>query len=138
MGDKQVALIRGQTGSPYWETNRQSLLGDKQVALIGEHTVLIRGQTGEPVHNKIANRFPLGGQIGCPFGGQTGCSYWGTNMITFLGNKQAVRSYWGTKRLPLLGTSRQSLLGGKQDVLFSGFPLEEGRGINRLPLLGDK
>ena len=44
--DKQVALIEdnhavligGQTGHPYWGTNRLPLLGDKQVALIGEQT----------------------------------------------------------------------------------------------------
>ena len=33
------ALIGGQTGWPYWGTNRMPVLGDKQVALI-------RGQTG--------------------------------------------------------------------------------------------
>ncbi len=38
LGDKQVALIGGQTGCPYWGTNRLPLLGDKQVALFEGHT----------------------------------------------------------------------------------------------------
>ena len=41
LGDKQIALIGRQTGSPYWGRNRLPLLGDKQVTLIG-------GQTGYP------------------------------------------------------------------------------------------
>ncbi len=36
LGDKQIALIGGQTGFPYWETNRLPLLGDKQLVLIGD------------------------------------------------------------------------------------------------------
>ena len=32
--DKLVAIIQGQTGCPYWRTNRLPLLGDKQVAHI--------------------------------------------------------------------------------------------------------
>ena len=48
--DKQVALIGGQTGSPYWGTKRLPLLGDKQVALIG-------GQTGSPYWG--TNREPI-------------------------------------------------------------------------------
>ena len=51
----QVTLLGGQTGSPYWGTNRLALLGDKQAA-------------------------PIEGQIGCPYWGQTGSPYWGTNM----------------------------------------------------------
>ena len=36
LGVKQVALIGGQIGCPYWGTNMMSLLGDKKVALIGD------------------------------------------------------------------------------------------------------
>ena len=38
LGDKQVALIGEQTACPFGVTNKLSLLGDKQVALIGGHT----------------------------------------------------------------------------------------------------
>ncbi len=41
LGDKQVALIGGHPGCPYWGTNSLPFLGDKQVALFG-------GQTGGP------------------------------------------------------------------------------------------
>ena len=41
MGEKQVALIGGQTNCPSWWSNRLSLFGDKQDILIG-------GQTGCP------------------------------------------------------------------------------------------
>ena len=62
--DKQVDLIGGQTGCPYWGTNRLPLLGDKQVALIG-------GQTGFPYCG--INRFPvLGEKQVARIGGQTG------------------------------------------------------------------
>ncbi len=50
LGYKQDVLIWGQTGCPYWETNKMSLLGDKQVALIG-------GQTGCPYWG--TNRLPI-------------------------------------------------------------------------------
>ena len=51
-----LLYIGGQTSSPYWGTNRQPLLGDKQVDLIG-------------------------GQTGSATGGQTGWPYWGTNTL---------------------------------------------------------
>ncbi len=36
--DKQVALIGGQTGCPYWSTNSLTLLGDKQLDLFEGQT----------------------------------------------------------------------------------------------------
>ena len=68
MGDKQVAVIGGQTGCPYWGTTRLPFLGDKQAALFG-------GQTGCPYWG--TNNLSLLGdkqvaliweQTGCPFG----------------------------------------------------------------------
>ena len=80
LGDKQVALIGGQTGCPCWGTNRLSLLGDKQVALIG-------GQTGCPYWG--TNRLPLlGDKQVALIGGQTWCPCCRTNRLPLLGNKQ--------------------------------------------------
>ena len=82
-GDKQVTLIGGQTGCPYWGTNRLPLLGDKQDALIG-------GQLEQIAH--------IGGQTTevALIGGQTGCPNWGRNRLPLLGDNYC--PYWGTNR----------------------------------------
>ncbi len=77
---EQVALIGGQTGCPYWGTNRLPFWADKQVALIG-------GQIGCPF--ELTNRLPLlGDKQVALLGWQTCCPYWGTNRLPLLRDKQ--------------------------------------------------
>ena len=118
LGDKQVALIEGQTSGPYWGTSRFSLLGDKQDVLTGDKQVPLLGvQCLRVLRDKQVSPEE---QTGCPC-----CLCVGvTNRMALLGDKQVALVggqpgclYWGTGRLPLLGDKQVVLVGGTMAVV---------------------
>ena len=76
MGDKLVGHIGGQTGFPYWGTNRLHLLGDKQVALFGRRQLALMGDKSFALIGRTHSLPLLGYTQVAHIGVQTGCPYW--------------------------------------------------------------